>query len=212
MRRLDRDRVVEAAIAMVDRDGADAVSMRALAAELGVTPMALYNHVADKRDLLAAVAERILAETTFEHDHRDWRARVEACFRALRNMCLRHPGAARLMEMEGVAPAAVFAPMKVTLGALSEAGLDPADALRAYFTLIAFTLAQSSYQTRGPLPDLEPDRAARIERLAARRPQEEGQDLRALLPTGEWDFDRAFEYGLSLILDGIERAAEVSSR
>lgn len=196
-RTLSRKTVVDAAVIMVDRDGPDAVSMRALAAELGVTPMALYNHVADKRDLLAAVAERILAETTFEHDHGDWRERIEACFRSLRAMCLRHPGAARLMQIEGVAPPAALAPMEVTLDALKGAGLGPADALRAYFALIGFTLSQASYQTQGPFPGLEPDRAVR-----------KGQTSGAL----EWDFDRAFEFGLALILDGIERVAVKSAQ
>lgn len=188
---------------MVDRDGADALSIRALAGALGVTPMALYNHVADKRDLLVSVAERILADARFDHDEEGWRPQIEACFATLRAVCIRHPGAARLMEIEGVAPAAAFGPMEVTLKALCEAGLEPTDAMRAYFTLVSFTLAQASYQTGGPFPDLDPAHAVQAERLSEGLAQAVDE---ALPPSASWDFDGAFAYGLSLILDGIEAA------
>ena len=64
-RSLSRTRIVDAALAMIDRDGVDAFSMRLLAAELGVTPMALYNHVGGKLELLRSVAGQVLAEMVF---------------------------------------------------------------------------------------------------------------------------------------------------
>lgn len=199
---LSRPQVLKAAIAMVDRDGADALSIRALARDLSVTPMALYNHVADRRDLLVSVAEAILAEAQFDHGGDHWRSRIEACFRTLREACIRHPGAARLMEIEGIAPGAVFGPMEVTLDALSRAGLGPTDAMRAYFALVGFTLAQASYQTRGPFADLDPRAAVRAQRLSAGLAKTVAA---AFPPSATWDFGGAFEYGLSLILDGIEK-------
>ncbi|MCR4265802.1 TetR/AcrR family transcriptional regulator [Nitratireductor sp. ZSWI3] len=195
--------MIEATIAMVDRDGADAFSLRALASELGVTPMALYNHVASKRDLLVSAADRILASAKFDHGETNWRLQIEGCFRALREVCIRHPGTARLMEIEGIAPSAVFGPMEVTLDALSKVGLNPTDAMRAYFTLVSFTLAQVSYQTRGPFSHLDPAEAIRKQNLSASLVEL----VREALPaSSSWDFDRAFEYGLSLILDGIEKS------
>ncbi|MEC9244745.1 MAG: TetR/AcrR family transcriptional regulator C-terminal domain-containing protein [Pseudomonadota bacterium] len=202
---LSRPRVIEAAIVMVDRDGADALSIRALAGELGVTPMALYNHVSNKRDLLASVAQRILADARFDHGKTEWRPQIEACFGTLREICIRHPGVARLVEIEGVAPNAVFAPMKVTLSALSRAGLDPTDAMCAYFTLVSFTLAQAGYQTRGPFPDLEPLQAILVNGLTDRLAKTIAMTN---TPSTPWDFDRAFQYGLTLILDGIDKAIE----
>ena len=59
---LTRARIVEAEFGLVDREGNDAITMRRLADALGVTPMALYNHVSSKRDLLRAVAEHVLGE------------------------------------------------------------------------------------------------------------------------------------------------------
>ena len=168
-RSLSRTRIVDAALAMIDRDGVDAFSMRLLAAELGVTPMALYNHVGGKLELLRNVAGQVLAEIDFDNGAqdwgvRDWRERVAGCFRALRDACLRHPGAARLLEVDGVAPAAVFAPMRVAVAALTGAGLSATDALRAYFTLIALPSARQAIRpgVRWPLSN-----PARLPRRAA---------------------------------------------
>ena len=205
-RSLSRTRIVDAALAMIDRDGVDAFSMRQFAAELGVTPMALYNHFDGKLELLRNVAGQVLAEIDFDNGAqdwgaRDWRERVAGCFRALRAACLRHPGAARLLEVDGVAPAAVFAPMQVAVVALTDAGLSATDALRAYFTLIAFTLGQAGYQARGPVAALEPGPAAETGRLDDKLAEIIGPSLE-----NAWDFDAAFEFGLKLILDGIEAA------
>ena len=200
-RSLSRTRIVDAALAMIDRDGAEAFSMRLLAAELGVTPMALYNHVGGKLELLRNVAGQMLAEIEFDNGTQDWRERVAGCFQALRDACLRHPGAARLLEVDGVAPAAVFAPMQVAVVALTGAGLSATDALRAYFTLIAFTLGQAGYQARGPVAALEPGPAAETGRLDDKLAEILGPSLE-----NAWDFDAAFEFGLKLILDGIEAA------
>ena len=205
-RALSQARIVDAALVMIDRDGVDAFSMRSLAAELGVTPMALYNHVGGKLELLRGVAGQVLAEIDFDNGAqdwgvRDWRERVAGCFRALRDACLRHPGAARLLEVNGVAPAAVFAPMQVAVAALTGAGLSATDALRAYFTLIAFTIGQAGYQARGPVAALEPGPAAETGRLDNKLAEIIGPALE-----NTWDFDAAFEFGLKLILDGIEAA------
>ena len=205
-RSLSRTRIVDAALAMIDRDGVDAFSMRQFAAELGVTPMALYNHFDGKLELLRNVAGQVLAEIDFDNGTqdwgaKDWRERVAGCFQALRDACLRHPGAARLLEVDGVAPAAVFAPMQVAVVALTDAGLSATDALRAYFTLIAFTIGQAGYQARGPVAALEPGPAAETGRLDDKLAEIIGPSLE-----NAWDFDAAFEFGLKLILDGVEAA------
>ena len=211
-RALSQARIVDAALVMIDRDGVDAFSMRSLAAELGVTPMALYNHVGGKLELLRGVAGQVLAEIDFDNGAqdwgvRDWRERVAGCFQALRAACLRHPGAARLLEVDGVAPAAVFAPMQVAVAALTGAGLSATDALRAYFTLIAFTIGQAGYQARGPVAALEPGPAAETGRLDNKLAEILGPSLE-----NAWDFDAAFEFGLKLILDGIEAALVPAER
>lgn len=200
---LTREKLIEAGLGLIDREGPDAITMRRLAGMVGVTPMALYNHVSSKQDLLRAVAEHVLGQAEFDDRHADWREQVRHCFRALRGICLRHPGLARLLETADVPPAAVFAPMEVTLRALGRARLDNLDALRTYFTLVSFTLGQASYETRGPFPDLEPSEKVRSERLAGRG----YRTVERLDTPPEWDFEAAFEFGLGLILAGVEAAA-----
>lgn len=201
-RSLTRERVIEAALELIDRDGAGSLTMRRLADAAGVTPMALYNHVASKQDLLRAVAAHVLDHANFDGGLEDWRAQVEFCFHAFRAVCLRHPGLARLLETADVAPAAVFIPMDVTLRALKQAGLSDLDGVRTYFTLVSFTLVQAAYQSRGPYADLEPSEKIRSERLAGRG----YAAVEQLSLPEDWDFDAAFEFGLRLILDGVEAA------
>jgi TetR/AcrR family transcriptional regulator, tetracycline repressor protein len=198
-RDLTRDKVVDAALALVDTIGADALTMRGVADAVGVTPMALYNHFSSKRDLLAAIAESVISAAQFDGGHPEWRHQIRHCFDVLRTLCLQHPGLPRLLEFEGTAPASVFAPMDVTVRALRQAGLDDLDSARTYFLLVGFTLAQAAYQSR-PVPDLEPSKRIRTDRIVQRGGPATG---RLELPAA-WDFDASFAFGLSLVLRGIE--------
>jgi TetR/AcrR family tetracycline transcriptional repressor len=198
---LDRTGIVAEAVALLDREGPDALTMRGLAAALGVSPMALYNHVSGRDDLLRAVAERLVAEVTFASDHEDWREALRFCFRQLRATILAHPGAVRLMEQIDQAPLAVFSPMEVTLEALEKAGLTGEAALRAYFLLTNFTMGQVSYEVRGPFEALDPTTA-----LARGQLRGAGfEHIESTAASEGWDFDAAFEFGLSTIIAGLER-------
>ena len=198
-RDLTRKKVVDAALALIDKTGADAVTMRGVADAVGVTPMALYHHFSSKRDLLSAIAESVIGDADFDGHRVHWRDQVQHCFEVLRDLCLRHPGLPRILEFEGAAPACAFAPMEVTLRALREAGLDDVNSVRTYFLLVGFALAQAAYQAR-PVPDLEPSEKIRSERIAGR-----GYKLteRLELPAA-WDFDESFAFGIALILNGVE--------
>jgi AcrR family transcriptional regulator len=201
-RDLTREKVIEAGLVLLDREGTQGVTMRSLAESLSVTPMALYNHVGSKNDLLRAMAAHVLDNANFDGGASDWRTQLTYCSRGLRTICLRHPGLARLLEVADIAPATVFAPMEVVVKALTQAGLSQIDAVRTYFTLISFILVQASYQSRGPYTDLELSERIRSERIAGR-----GYDaLEQIEMPQEWDFDSAFEFGLGLILDGLETA------
>ena len=200
LRDLTREKVIETGLNLIKRKSADTITMRSLADAVGVTPMALYNHFSSKRELLRAIAERVIGRAEFDGRHADWYEQIRHCFRTLRGICLEHPALPRLLEVEGVAPASVFAPMEVTLRAFEQAGLDAMDSLRTYFMLVSFTLGQASYQTRGPFPDLEPSEKIRAERLAGR-----GYTATERLDMPKtWDFDATFEFGITLILRGVE--------
>lgn len=197
---LNRARVLAEALTMLDREGVEAFSMRRLAERLRVTPMALYNHVGDRDELLQAVAALVVDGIAWpEHD--DWREQVRGCFRALRSACLAHPGAVPLIEAADELPVSIFRPMELILAALGRTGLGHADALRAYYLLTTFTLGQAGYQIRGWSRGV--DAAAAVER--ARIDPAAFPHVSRVLSAAEWDFDASFEFGLSVILDGLGR-------
>lgn len=197
---LDRGHVFAEALAMLEAEGLAALTMRRLADRLGVSAMALYNHVADKDDLLRGVAEAMVDQAGFAGDEPDWRDRIAACFRELRRVCRAHPEAVRLLETLESPPLKVFRPLEITLGALAEIGIEGEDALCAFYLLTNFTLGQASYEARGPFEGLDPRGRAATGDLA-----------RAEIPAGaDWDFDRAYDFGLRTILVGL--AANAAAR
>lgn len=164
-----------------------------------MTPMALYNHVSSKGELLQAIADSVVGNVEYGSVRGDWQRVVAACFRTLRTACLAHPGAVSVVESADVLPAAVFRPMEITLTALERAGFGGEDALRAYSALMTFTLGQVSYQIKGWARGVDPTAAAN-----------EGRISRAAFPAvvdaaahKSWDFDKTFEFGLSIILVGL---------
>lgn len=205
MRPLTRQRVLQEGLLVLDRAGPSGLSLRGLAARLGVSPMALYNHVRDKQDLLRGIAELAIGGVRYPGDRGDWREQVHACFRILRKACLAHPGVVTLVEQAAVLPASIFRPMEITLAALRRAGIGPEDALRAYFLLVNFTMGQVSYQARGPFMGVDPLAASRQGRLPGAAFPSSAAAVQAASPR-DWDFDAAFEYGLSVILAGLASA------
>ena len=127
---LNRERVVGEALAMLDRHGVEHFSLRALADQLGVTPMAVYNHVHSKEDLLQAIAETVVGNIEYRLVRGGWQHAIASCFRTLRAACLAHPGAVPLIESAKVLPAAVFRPMEITLTTLEGVGFSAQAALR----------------------------------------------------------------------------------
>jgi len=96
--RLNRDRVLQAAVQLADQIGIEPLSMRRLAEELGVVPMALYKHVANKEELLDAMVEVIVAEIDPPHPDAGWKAAVRLRVLSARQMLLRHPWARPVLE------------------------------------------------------------------------------------------------------------------
>src|SRR5262249_7975585 len=114
--------------------------------------------------------------------------------------CLAHPCAVHLIEKIETLPASIFEPMEITIAALKQTGADPPDALRGYFLLINFTLGQVSYEVRGPFAGVDLTdalRTGKIDRTAF-------PHIAQAVSISAWDFERAFEFGISVILAGLE--------
>jgi TetR/AcrR family tetracycline transcriptional repressor len=136
---LSRDRIVEAALALLDAEGFEAVTMPSLAKRLGVGTMSLYRHVADKDDLINAVAERVLTGVAVPGgDPDDWEGRVVGYLRALRDAALAHPALSRILAERGLTVGPVFEQLEAVHAVLRAAGFSDLGAVRTFYTLLTY--------------------------------------------------------------------------
>ena len=136
---LSRPRVVEAGLALVDSEGLEALTMPALAARLGVGTMSLYRHVADKDDLLEAMAASVLGGVHVPPGPPDdWEGRVVGYLRSVRAEALRHPALAHILADRGLTAAPVFDQLEEVHGILRAAGFSDIDAVRTFYSLLTY--------------------------------------------------------------------------
>ena len=124
-RKLTRESVVAQAVGVADRSGIEALTMRALARDLGVEAMSLYHHVANKEQLLDAIVDRVYAEVEPPIVGGDWRAGMRARALSLRAALRRHPWALPLMESRRSPGPATLAYHEATLACLRAAAFPP---------------------------------------------------------------------------------------
>src|SRR5438046_1033338 len=131
-RPLTRERILRAAIKLIDRDGLDALSMRKLGASLGVEGMALYSHVGNKGQLLDGVVELLLEELDVPPaGAASWIDAWHAVARSYRQLARSHPGAFRLLALSPLTTAARFERAQAPLSILRLAGFSATGAERA---------------------------------------------------------------------------------
>lgn len=151
-RPLNRDRVLRAAVAMADRDGLEALSMRRLGHNLGVEAMALYNHVKNKDDLLDGVTNLVLGEIELPATA-DWRADIRRHATSAHEVFSRHPWACQLsLSPKRVVPASVQRADWI-LRRLREAGFNDRLTYHAYHALDAHILGYTLWQAGHTIAD-----------------------------------------------------------
>src|SRR5919109_5379825 len=148
---LTRERVLRAAIALADESGVEALTMRRLAKELGVEAMSLYNHVANKGDLVDGMVDVVLGEVELPADEPDWRAAVRKCAPSFHEVLVGHPWAASLVIFpRGTTTPPVDSPrlryMEWLLGRLREAGFSADLTYHAYHALDAHILGFTMWE------------------------------------------------------------------
>ena len=119
---LSRERVLGAAVALADRGGIGALSMRKLAQELGVEAMSLYHHVANKDDILDGIVDVVFSEIELPSGDADWKAAMRQRAISAREALLRHPWATGLMESRSTPGPATLRHHDAVLGILRTAG------------------------------------------------------------------------------------------
>ena len=127
--RISRAQVLDATLDLAAESGLGAVTMRAVAARLEVTPMALYRHVGDKQGLLDALVERLMAEIAppAQAAHADWRTALRAMATNIRAVARRYPELFVLLFQRRAATEGAQAPRQAVFRALREAGIQEAE-------------------------------------------------------------------------------------
>ena len=208
---LSKERVLRAAVELADRDGLDALSMRRLAKELGVEAMSLYNHVANKDEILAGMLEVVVGEIELPADEADWKLAVRRSAISNRDVLRRHPWASRLwMSAQSGGPAQLTRTDWV-LRTFREAGLTQHLVYHALHILDAYVLGATVQHQSFPYKGEE--LAGLANTFLQQLPADEYPDLvehvRQHLdpPPGT---EGGFELGLDLILTGLERLRDAA--
>jgi AcrR family transcriptional regulator len=136
--------VLQGALAIIDRDGVDALTMRRLGQALGRDPMLLYRHVPNKAALLDGVAEIVLEQLSVDTSDQDWVGQLRSVASDFRALALAHPNVVPLLVTRplatplGLRPPGTLRPVEHILELLARAGFDGVDALRIYRALFGF--------------------------------------------------------------------------
>jgi AcrR family transcriptional regulator len=203
---LSRDRVIATAVDLADDAGLDATSMRRLADALGVTPMALYKHVADRERLIDGMVDLIVTEITPAPAGGTWRERLRARILSARAVIERHAWARGAIETRTTASPIVLTYMDGLIGILRDGG----------FSLDLVHNGMHALSTRMwgftrevfPTPQLPADpegQAAMLAEYSRAFPNIVAM-AGAVEHSGGCDDQAEFEFALDLMLDGFERA------
>jgi len=207
--KINRDVVLAAALEIIDRDGADALSMRRLARALDRDPMILYRHAPSKAALLDGVAETVLAQLQVDSADPDWAGQLREVARRFRALALAHPHVVPLIVTRplatplGLRPRGTLRPLEDILALLTRAGFRGPDALHMYRALFGFLHGH----VLDELQELtvSPDETDDLLRLGLHRlPVSEFPLLRGLaLVLAAYDGAAELERGLDILLTGL---------
>lgn len=206
---LSRDRIVERAIAIADAEGIEAVSMRRIASDLGATPMALYNHVANKDELMGGIAGQLLKEIDVSAlDPSDWANSIKTGYTEFRRVLLRHPNLFSVLQRKTEVSPDAMRPIELAMSILQGAGFSPEEALKAHWTLSGFAMGHVLWQMTNPLlggDDGMTMQQAHAMHHRATLSDEDFPCLMAALPAMEaYDMDACWEWGIDAIIEGLK--------
>lgn len=198
--RLSREVIVDAYLHLVETEGSDSVSLRRLGAELGVDPTAVYRHFRDKDEILVVAADRLLAEVTEGLEPSGgWRDRLRDLLLALRRAYLVHPRALLALQLSPPRLETGFGNVERCIALLREAGLPEDEVPVAYEALETYTIGATAFDARAT-----EDSLASWRQLYRTLPADRFPNLTSVATALYQDIDKAFLYGLDLMLDAIE--------
>jgi AcrR family transcriptional regulator len=204
---LTRERVIRAAIGLADASGIESLSMRRLGQEVGVEAMSLYNHVANKDDILDGIVDMVFGEIALPSGGADWKPAMRRRAISAHEALLRHPWAPSLMQSRTRPGPATLRHHDSVLGSLRNAGFTLVMSAHAVSLIDGYVYGFALQQINIPLQSREQvaevgDSILRL--MAGEYPHlAEMITKHAMLPG--YEYAHEFEFGLDLILDGLER-------
>jgi AcrR family transcriptional regulator len=208
---LTRERVVAEALAVIAHDGVQALTMRRLAARLGVVPGALYRHVRNKQQLHDLVLDNVLAEVDVHLDPSlDWTDQLKVLAHRLRQVLEDHPGVAGILKTRDPLGPHSLALAEALLGPLQAAGFADREAGLAFFLLVDYTIGFAVSGTPTAVNEQrvrDPATRTQLHQFFRSLPPDR---FPALVALGEhvWvdNRDERFSAGLQVLVDGLEQA------
>lgn len=198
--------MLRAAITLADASGIESLTMRRLGHELGVEAMSLYNHVSGKDDILEGIVDAVLDEIELPSSSRGWKAAIRQSAISAHEALQRHPWVYSLMMSTKISPARLRW-MESTLRTLREAGFSAATTCHAFHALDShisgFMLWQASMPATGE--DLRQIAADFLRELPKEEYPYSAEHIEQHITDRNDDHQTEFEFGLDLILDGLER-------
>ncbi len=209
--RLSRDRVIAAGVALADESGIGALSMRKLGERLGVEAMSLYKHVGNKDDLLDGMVDGVFAEFELPSGQPEWRAALRHRAVSVRAALTRHPWAVPMMQSRSNPGPHTLSHLDALIGLLRDAGFSVVLTAHALSVVDAYVYGFAMQERALPF-DTEERSTELIEQILAAMPVDRWPHLvefsrEHVLKPG-YDYGKEFEWGLDVVLDGLQRAQD----
>jgi AcrR family transcriptional regulator len=206
---LSRDRVLDAALALADTGGIGALTIRSLAEKLGVKPMSVYHHVANKEEILDCIVDLVFSEIELPVPGGDWRAELRRRSTSARQVLRRHPWAIPLLQSRTRPGPATLRHHDAVIGSLRAGGFSVPMTAHAFALIdsyvFGFALSEAALPINGP-ENVTEVAESMMRYFTDAYPHLLEFSTEHVLKPG-YDFGEEFEFGLGLILDGLARAA-----
>jgi AcrR family transcriptional regulator len=208
---LTKERILRASVALADEVGVESLSMRRLAQELGVVPMALYKHVANKDELFDGMIDVVVGEIDPPIEGADWKTTMRERILSARRALLRHPWASSVLESRGEPTPTVIGYMDSMMGVFLDGGFS-VDLMHHAMHVMGSRILGFSQELFDDTASMPADEAAEIWTQMA----EYYPNIAKLIPVamgthegpvvgGGCDDQFEFEFALDLVLEGLER-------
>ena len=211
---LSRDRILRAALELVDESGIASLTMRRLAQGLGFEAMSLYNHVANKDDVLDGILDLVLAESEPPAPAGEWDAAVRRSAISVHEALRRHPWSCTLLMSPGHIRPARLQYMDLLLGRLRQAGFSAETTYHAYHVLDGYIFGFSLWETTHTYTAEEVSKfeAAFAETITTDAYPHLHEHAQQHFSEGPHREGNAFELGLDLIVGGLSKLRDTASR